>query len=230
MTAEHFVLGMGLHNMTRSKKLIQLVNKLGHCIDYNDVCDILTAQAQKSSELAKSSSILPTYVDISQVASKSVFWLLLRKANGILQFRGPNDQVLPTFAGWLLKHRQNDVVTKTVEMYLPPISSKVTDSSTIFKYLSRLQKLSADVNMPYMNVILDIGAAMNAYKMIWNYPHKFANCVVHPGDFHAMKENYCVIGNIVAASGFKNVVFQSAINRDIISYTNAYTHRQTMIL
>ena len=121
----------------------------------------------------------PTYVDISQVASKYVFWLLLRKENGILQFRGPNDQVIPTFAGWLLRHRQNDVVTKTVEMYLPPISSKVTDFSTIFKYLSRLQKLSADVNMPYMNVILDIGAAMNAYKMMWNYPHKFANCVVH---------------------------------------------------
>ena len=46
MTAKHFVFGMGLHNMTRSKKLIQLVNKLGHCIDYNAVCDILTAQAQ----------------------------------------------------------------------------------------------------------------------------------------------------------------------------------------
>ena len=135
----------------------------------------------------------------------------MRKANGILQFRGPNDQVIPTFAGWLLKHRQNDVVTKTVVMYLPPISSKVTDFSTIFKYLSRLQKLSADVNMPYMNVILDIGAAMNAYKMIWNYPHKFPNCVVHPGDFHAMKENYCVIGNIVAASGFEDVVFQSGL-------------------
>ena len=62
-----------------------------------------------------------------------------------------------------------------------------------------------------MNVILDIGAAMNAYKMIWNYPHKFANCVVHSGDFHAMKENYCVIGNIVAASGFEDVVFQSGL-------------------
>ena len=37
MTAKHFVLGMGLHNMTRSKKLIELVNKLGHCIDYNAV-------------------------------------------------------------------------------------------------------------------------------------------------------------------------------------------------
>ena len=54
LTAKHFALRMGLHDNTRSKKLIQLVNKLGHCIDYNSVGDIPTAQAQKSSELAKS--------------------------------------------------------------------------------------------------------------------------------------------------------------------------------
>ena len=61
--------------MTRSKKLIQLVNKLGHCIDYNSVCDILTAQAQKSSELAKSSSILPLAPINSNSSVKTWFWV-----------------------------------------------------------------------------------------------------------------------------------------------------------
>ena len=265
LTAKHFALGMGLDKMTRSIKLIQLVNKLGHCIDYNSVCGILTAQAQRSSELAKSSSILPltptnsnssvktwflvdnydekvetncggdsvnitslmafqeevenavlqeltlnvpktrnsapiaeveteleslkvdpkkelpmipkvenaTNVDTLQVALKYVIWLLFRKTNDIVQFRGPNDQVLPTCPGWMLKHHQNEVVTMIVEMYLPPINSKVTDVPTpppppIFKYLSRLQNLSDDVNMPYVNVILDIGTAMNTSMKIWN--------------------------------------------------------------
>ena len=99
-----------------------------------------------------------TNVDTSQVALKYVIWLLLRKTNGTVQFRGPNDQVVPTFPGWMLNHRQNEVVAKTVEMYLPPISFKVTDFSTIFKYFGRLQNLSADVNMPYVNVIPDIRA------------------------------------------------------------------------
>ena len=75
MTAKHFVLGMGLHNMTRSKKLIQLINKLGHCIDYNAVCDILTAQAQKSSELAKSSSILHLTPISTNNSIKTWFWV-----------------------------------------------------------------------------------------------------------------------------------------------------------
>ena len=78
---------------------------------------------------------------------KYVIWLLLRETNVIVQL-GANDQVIPSFSGWLLQHRQNDVVTMTVETYLPPMTSKVTDFSTIFQYLQRLQKFSNHVNMP----------------------------------------------------------------------------------
>ena len=36
-----------------------------------------------------------------------------------------------------------------------------------------MQKLVEEVNMPYVNVTLDVGAAMNAYKLWWNYPKRF---------------------------------------------------------
>ena len=38
--------------------------------------------------------------------------------------------------------------------------------------------------MHYVNVTVDLGAAMNAYKLILNYSEKFANVVIHLGDFH----------------------------------------------
>ena len=37
---------------------------------------------------------------------------------------------------------------------------------------------------------MDMGAAINANKMIWNFPEKFGNIVIHPGDIHLMKENF----------------------------------------
>ena len=46
--------------------------------------------------------------------------------------------------------------------------------------------------MPYVNITLDIGAAINAYKVLWNRRDQFANIVIHPGDFHFMKENFQV--------------------------------------
>ena len=32
ITAKHFLLALGLHSLTRQKKVIEIVNKLGHCI------------------------------------------------------------------------------------------------------------------------------------------------------------------------------------------------------
>ena len=68
---------------------------------------------------------------------------------------------------------------------------KVTNFKTIIMYLEHLQALANSVNMKYANVTLDCGAAINAFKTIWQYPLKF-NVVVHLGDFHFMKENFRV--------------------------------------
>ena len=60
-----------------------------------------------------------------------------------------------------------------------------------------LQDLAADMNMDYVNITLDIGAAINAYNVVWSYPERFRNVVIHPGDFHFLKENFKVIGNLI---------------------------------
>ena len=78
--------------------------------------------------------------------------------------------------------------TKTIETYLPPINSKVTDFTTIKNYFDYLGQLSADSHMPYVNITLDIGAAINAFKMKWNYPDVYKDIVIHLGSFHFMRK------------------------------------------
>ena len=83
-------------------------------------------------------------------------------------------------------------LTKTIEIYLPPITTKVTEFSTIQKYLSYLQNLCRSVNMPYVNITLDMGAAINAFKTVWSYPDEYCNVFKHLGCFHFIKENFQV--------------------------------------
>ena len=75
--------------------------------------------------------------------------------------------------------------------YLPPITFKENEFATIMKYMEYLHignnYLSLSVNMPFVNITLDVGAAMNAYKLIWNFQERFRNVVIHLGDFHFMK-------------------------------------------
>lgn len=65
--------------------------------------------------------------------------------------------------------------------------------------------------MPYVNVTMDVGAAMTAYKVLWNFPVKFKNVMLHLGDFHYMKENFAVMGKMIAGSGFEDIIFQANI-------------------
>ena len=72
-----------------------------------------------------------------------------------------------------------------------------------------MQSLAKSVNMPHLNVFLDVGAAMNACKLVWNYPDKFSNVLVHLGDFHFMKEIFNVVGTMIDGSGFDDIIFQA---------------------
>ena len=57
-----------------------------------------------------------------------------------------------------------------------------------------IQEQAKKKNMKYTNITLDIGAALNAFKVLWNYPDKFENIVIHLGDFHYMKEIFAILG------------------------------------
>ena len=115
--------------------------------------------------------------------------LFLRKQNNF-------DQVVSSLPGWLLQLRQGFIssmsIMKTLETFLPPIISKVTDFKTFIKYMIYLRHGKED-HMPYINITLVVGAAINAFKVIWNHPMLFDNIVVHLGDFQFIKKFFNVI-------------------------------------
>ena len=275
---KHLLLGLGILNLTGSRKVIDYLHKLGHCIAYNNVCDIETAQAEAVQEEAKSTSVLPFHPSIYEVLF-SHFWIdnfdiftdkevgecsihtthmmafqnvkpsdnvhkaktrsipksknrkifiedvnvgsiaVERKKNHSMNFQDKPDlcnnlsfgrkyllwivlrykssakQQIPAFKGWNLQQNMTDAKPiKTTETYLPPINYKVTEFKTIFKYLKYLQGLTSKMNMKYVHVSMDVGAAINCYLMIWNNPELFKNIIVHLGSFHFLKENFQVRG------------------------------------
>ena len=118
---------------------------------------------------------------------KFFFWIFLRKQMS-------SNQTIPIFKGWnrQLKMKKEVHLKKTVETFLPPINSKVTEFRTIKKYMQYLQELANQMNMPYVNVSLDVGAAMNAYLLTWFEPEVFKNVIIHLGSFHFLKGNFQV--------------------------------------
>ena len=85
--------------------------------------------------------------------------------------------------GWLIMlvannlYSANKTINRTFEIYLPIVTSKLTDPNTIYEYMLYLQSMN-------------VGAAINAFKVLWTYPETFSNPAIHLEDFHFMKENF----------------------------------------
>ena len=72
--------------------------------------------------------------DKSNVSLKYFLWLRLRHQNRF-------DQIIPNFPGWILQHRVNSNLCKTVLTCLPPIASGVTEFMTVEKYMNTRKNL-----------------------------------------------------------------------------------------
>ena len=79
------------------------------------------------------------------------------------------------------------------DKYLPLLTTKIKGPNTTFTYMEQFQKLSKAMHMEYINITLDIGKAMSAYKFLWRNLEQFLNIVTDIGDFNYLKENFKVI-------------------------------------
>ena len=85
-----------------------------------------------------------------------VFWLVLRHS-------ASSDQILPRFSGWCVNMQNNlEPLKKTIVTYLPPLNSPITEFGTVYKLFETLQSQASKVNMSYVNITLDVSAAINA--------------------------------------------------------------------
>ena len=74
ITAKHFLLALGLHNLTGKKEAIVIINKLGHCINYDKTCDIETAQAEVVLKQSAMVGILPHLPQAEEIIL-TTFWV-----------------------------------------------------------------------------------------------------------------------------------------------------------
>ena len=59
LTKKHYLLSLSLHSMIGTRSVINILNKLGHCLNYNKSCEIETAIVESTSIHAKEKNILP---------------------------------------------------------------------------------------------------------------------------------------------------------------------------
>ena len=92
-----------------------------------------------------------------------------------------------------------------------PTTNKCTSNSICNNI--QISILYADIGQECKHAMckffLDEGAAINAFKLMWNCPDKFSSVFTHLGDFHFIKEIFNVLGTLIYGSGFSDILFQA---------------------
>lgn len=57
---KHFLLGLGLHCLVGSRKVIDILHKLGHCVNHNYMCKVETFYGEVAQKNAKEGFTLPS--------------------------------------------------------------------------------------------------------------------------------------------------------------------------
>ena len=83
-----------------------------------------------------------------------------------------NKELHPKFCGHIIKLYGNTNSPQTVMTYLPPIQTPITNHKTLKKVFLLSAELALKANMEYVHVIMDVGAAIKAYHLIWNDPER----------------------------------------------------------
>ena len=63
--------------------------------------------------------------------------------------------------------------------------------------INKTIQLTNEIYMPYVSLTLDVGAAINTWKQIWNCPELYRNVLIQLGDFHYLTDNFAIIGKLV---------------------------------
>jgi hypothetical protein len=72
---KHFLVGLGVHNLTGQRNVVEILNKFGHSVSYTMTSEILTANAKSCLEKSRLSLLLPLHPSSAGKIVLSHFWV-----------------------------------------------------------------------------------------------------------------------------------------------------------
>lgn len=123
-------------------------------------------------------------------------WKLMRQAE--------TSESIPRFVGFVtLLYQKNNLLSTNM--------TSITEHRTLITLFEISQNLAKQANMKYAHITLDLGAAINAFRVVWNDKARWSNVIIHLGDCHAFMAFFGSIGKLMTGSGFEEIVYQAGL-------------------
>ena len=89
------------------------------------------------------------------------------------------------------------------------MQTPITNYETPTKVFLLSTELALKANMEYVHEIMDLGAAIKSYHLIWNDTERWKRIIIQLGDLNSFMAFSGVTGKFIVGSGFEEIVYQS---------------------
>lgn len=141
---------------------------------------------------------------VNNATQSDFFWSLCRATFN-------KTSQVPGWSGWVSKTSNIEGEQKLSTVgYMTPITSPITEYSTIQEILTQSQKATEKTGQVHTFITLDLAAAIKAYAVQW-HSNKYQDIVINIGVFHTICSYFGCLGKLMAGSGFEDVLVESGI-------------------
>lgn len=116
----------------------------------------------------------------------NIIWFMIRLTLG-------GEQTVPGWGGFVsLTGSPPPVLTKID--YYPVIDNPITQYDAIKQCLHYSEQTAQEIDQKYVVTTFDLGAAMKAFPLTWNYEMKYKNHIIMVGTFHLTCAYFKAVG------------------------------------
>ena len=141
----------------------------------------------------------------AQVASnKNLAWVLARQTNS-------DCQTIPSWTGFNIKTRDQELISEDVVGYLPTINAPATELTTVYEILKQSDLIRKELSLDTIIVVMDQALYAKAVEITWKEKDKFSHLLLRMGTFHTIMNALSIIGKRFCDAGLKDICIEAGL-------------------
>ena len=142
--------------------------------------------------------------EVERARKKDFIWLLTRQA-------GCDSQKIPSWTGFNIMTRSQEVVTRDNIGYLPTINAPATQLTTVNEILRQSEEIRKRLNLQDIVVVMDQALYAKAAEIVWKHQDTYAAILLRLGTFHTICNLLSIIGKRFQDVGLRDLCIESGI-------------------
>ena len=120
-------------------------------------------------------------------------------------------QTIPSWTGFNIKTRDQELISEDVVGYLPTINAPATELTTVYEILKQSDLIRKELYLDTIIIVMDQALYAKAVLITWKEKDRISHLLLRMGTFHIIMNALSIIGKRFCDAGLKDICIESGL-------------------